>query len=76
MGKVCGSKSSALCVIAFLDNEEKDYIKKKKEVLEKVRKSATLKVFDLNSSYAFLSQKKIGLQIIKRMGDQFIEESS
>ena len=45
ISRICGSGSTALCVIAFLaqDNDDDD-IKEKEEILNKVRTSATLRV--------------------------------
>ena len=54
--RICGSSSTALCVIAFLDNENKAYIKSKEEVLDKIRKSRTLRVLFPYLFLLFLSR--------------------
>ena len=42
--RICSSRSTAVCVIAFLGNSNKEYIKEKEAILDRVRKSETLRV--------------------------------
>eukprot|EP00795_Rhopilema_esculentum_P004511 gene4511-20761_t len=42
--RICGSKSTAVCVIAFLGNSNKEYIKEKEAILDRVRKSETVRL--------------------------------
>ena len=53
--RICGTDSTALCVIAFLDNEDKTYIKNKEEILDKIRKSPTLRVNHSNLYLLFMT---------------------
>ncbi|XP_065069532.1 uncharacterized protein LOC135694642 [Rhopilema esculentum] len=51
--RICGSKSTAVCVIAFLGNSNKEYIKEKEAILDRVRKSETVR--DHHVRYSWLN---------------------